>query len=386
MTSPATRLEYLDAMRATLMMLGVALHTSQIYNPGLTWLISSDDESAFFYYLSHVIAAFRMPTFFFLSGFLSMLVLARRGPRAFMSLRIKRLVIPLLTTALTLNVLQAWLLNVTHWRSIGFADFFLRGEWLQHLWFLVDLLLYVSVLSLATTYGRSRASSRALRSLCERVPFVLLLAALPLLQVLFAAPGTLGLPVHRELIGTMTFLTLTQYLPFFAVGALAYSKEKFFDKFSSQPLPLLALGLALAVGIREFVPLLPSPAETAADTYLHFAINWLCICAFLRLFRMLVRRVTPTLRYLSDASYTVYLFHHIIVICLGLVFIDLSVSPALAYVLIVPLTLLTTFLLHSFVVGRYEAISLLFNGRRPRGSRGTTRAVDSNRPASALTP
>src|SRR5262245_11190891 len=98
MVREAGRIEYLDVMRATLMMLGVALHTSQIYNPGADWLIQAEDASPFFYHLSQTINAFRMPSFFFLSGFLSTMLLLRKGPRQFLLLRLRRIALPLLTT------------------------------------------------------------------------------------------------------------------------------------------------------------------------------------------------------------------------------------------------------------------------------------------------
>lgn len=377
MSISARRLEYLDVMRATLMMLGVVLHASQVYNPRHTWLVASPDAPAFFYYLSHAITAFRMPAFFFLSGFFSMMLIVRHGPGPFMRARLMRLALPLLTTALTLNALQAWLLNVTGWTDIGFADYFARGEWVQHLWFLVNLLLYASLLTFAGKRAGIAVWFGKLRAEMERIPFPVLLAGLPLLPLMFAALGAIGIPVSRELVGTMTAFSLFQYLAFFIVGCFVYTHEGLFAKFTSQPLLPLALSLSFALALDPLLPRLPALPESVIAIYLHFLAGWLGLCLFLSLFRRLSHRITPGWKYFREASYTVYLFHHLVIVSLGIVFIDLAVPAPVGFALIVAMTLVITFCVHTFLVARYQALCLLFNGKR------ATERPDVHRPVTA---
>ena len=364
MTIATQRIESLDVMRASLMVLGVVLHTAEIYNPRGAWLVHSDMGSAFFYYLTEFITAFRIPAFFFLSGFLSTMTVLRRGPKPFFLQRLRRIGLPLAMTGLTLNALQIWLLYVTGWSTIGLADFVLRGEWIQHLWFLINLLVYVSVLALLTSVSPTLAGLRALSNLLNLIPFPLLLALLPSITVFLLSLNKVGVPIYQPLLLNTTDLhSLFQYLLFFFVGCLAFLNENLFEKFSSQRFSALALWTSLLLTLHVYLSSLPDSLPMIAGMlYLHCALSCLGICAFLRLFTALVKRITPSWRYLSDASYTVYLFHQIIVVGLGIVFIDLALPAAVGFILVVPITLLITFFLHSCLISRYQLPSLLFNG------------------------
>jgi glucan biosynthesis protein C len=362
MTDSTGRIEYLDVMRATLMMLGVALHAS-LYSPNGPWLIQAEDRSTFFYLLSQTINAFRMPSFFFLSGFLSTMLLLRKGPRLFLRLRITRIAVPLLTTALTLNVLQTWILDSTHWIETGVADYFLNGVWVQHLWFLVNLLVYICILAFIATVHRTPII-KWLHTMLNRMPFWLMLVLLPLLSVFIVALSRLGIPVYANLLGFTTLITLFQYFPFFMVGCLAFANEALFEKFTTQRFPVLLLWVLLALTLRIWLSDKDSMLTAGLTIYLQCSINWLCICAFFSCFRLLVRRVTPFWQYLSDASYTGYLFHHVVVVCLGLVFIDLAIPAPIGFALIVSATLAITFSVHSLLISRYPTLALLFNGTK----------------------
>lgn len=360
------RIEALDVMRATLMVLGVVLHTAEIYNPSGMWLVHSDIGSPFFHYLAEFITAFRIPAFFFLSGFLSTMVVQRRGPKPFFLQRLRRIGLPLVATGLTLNALQTWLLDVTHWSTLGFTDFALRGEWVQHLWFLVNLLVYAGVLAFLGMFSRTLDWLGSMGALLNRLPFPVLLALLPLLTVFLLSLNKVGIPIHDGLLlSTTNLYTLFQYLVYFLAGCLAFVNQGLFEKFTSQQFLPLALWAVLALALSTWLINVPdAPLKTAGMLYLHCSVSCLGICAFLRFFKILVQRITPSWRYLSDASYTVYLFHQLVVACLGIAFIDLALPPSVGFILIVPLTLLITFFIHSFVIARHSILSLLFNGSR----------------------
>ena len=62
------RLHYLDAMRSILMILGIVLHSANVFSDS-DWAIQNIDTSVYFSYLVEVIHLFRMPAFFIVSGF-----------------------------------------------------------------------------------------------------------------------------------------------------------------------------------------------------------------------------------------------------------------------------------------------------------------------------
>ncbi len=346
------------------MMLGVVLHTSQIYNPIGSWLVRAEDGHIFFYYLIQTITAFRIPAFFFLSGFFSTMLILRTGYGAFFRSRLRRIAIPLVVTGLTLNMLQTWLLNATGWTDTGLAAFLLRGEWVQHTWFLVNLLAYVGVLTLLGTFSPTLAWFKVISAALDRMPFPVLLVLLPLPSVFLIGLGTVGVPIYTGVLGIMDLHTLFLYVAFFMVGCLVFSNDRLFTKFTSQKFTPLMLWASLALALYIWLPALPNELlKSVATTYLRFSIHWLGVCVFLRLFKALLHRITPLWKALSEASYTVYLSHHFVVVSLGIVFVKLAVPAVIGFVVIVPLTLALTFWLHSHLVARYPALSLLFNGK-----------------------
>lgn len=85
-----------------------------------------------------------MPAFFIVSGFFCYMTLNRYGARLFLRVRIPRILISLIITALTLNSLQNIILS--EYRplapSIFSVEYMLQGIWVSHLWFLISLIYY----------------------------------------------------------------------------------------------------------------------------------------------------------------------------------------------------------------------------------------------------
>jgi len=92
-TTPAPRYHAFDALRGTMMLLGIALHAAVPYGAG-AWFVHDGPRNvtvSIFLILVHV---FRMPVFFAMSGFFAALLLERLGPRGFIRHRVKRVVVP----------------------------------------------------------------------------------------------------------------------------------------------------------------------------------------------------------------------------------------------------------------------------------------------------
>jgi glucan biosynthesis protein C len=144
------RIHFLDAMRSTLMALGVVLHTANVYAVHGKWEIHDSCTHPVFDLLAAVIRSFRMPAFFIIAGFFAQMTIDRHGAHSFLSQRAKRLMIPFVTTTLTLNLLQFWLQYRYHAAVTGIAwqdpsvllQTFFAGNWIQHLWFLNVLGVY----------------------------------------------------------------------------------------------------------------------------------------------------------------------------------------------------------------------------------------------------
>lgn len=94
----------LDALRAFAMLLGIALHASLSFFP-IPWMVQDSQQQQspqLFANLFSSIHGFRMPLFFILSGYFTMLVYRRRGWRTMAWQRVVRILIPCVIGTYTL--------------------------------------------------------------------------------------------------------------------------------------------------------------------------------------------------------------------------------------------------------------------------------------------
>ena len=98
----------LDALRAVAMLLGILLHASLAYVPGIPWPVQDTQPAPWLGLLFLVIHGFRMPLFFLVSGFFTAMLWQRRGPRAMLAQRYKRVFVPLVLGFCTLLPLFDW--------------------------------------------------------------------------------------------------------------------------------------------------------------------------------------------------------------------------------------------------------------------------------------
>jgi glucan biosynthesis protein C len=92
---PTDRLHALDAVRAYALLLGVVLHSVAGFLqdfPIPSWADRPSTTAAVIYYVIHI---FRMSAFFLMAGFFARMVVERRGVKAFVKDRAKRIAVPL---------------------------------------------------------------------------------------------------------------------------------------------------------------------------------------------------------------------------------------------------------------------------------------------------
>ncbi len=91
----------LDALRSFAMLLGILLHATLAYFP-FPWPVQDPRQGPGFGIVFAAIHGFRMPLFFLLSGFFTMLVLRRSGVRGLLAQRALRILLPLAVAIVTI--------------------------------------------------------------------------------------------------------------------------------------------------------------------------------------------------------------------------------------------------------------------------------------------
>jgi len=126
-----------------------------------------------------------MPTFFILAGYFSVISFLHSHGRTFLFKRLLRLFLPFMTIVLTLNVLQALLLVSFGWQHYTIKSYILNGDWIQHTWFLINLITYTLISSFLIVYSREKIKLffAYLISKIELFSIYLLLAFLPFINI-----------------------------------------------------------------------------------------------------------------------------------------------------------------------------------------------------------
>ena len=159
------RFHSLDAMRAILMLIGVYFHLAHAYTPFYTgWARNQETTSMFFGFFILSSNSFRMHAFFLIAGFFGALLYERKGARAMIENRFKRIFLPL--------IVMIWPISISIRFSQEFANYQLKGmsftdsitnsisifksleilPWsTQHLWFL-NFLFFMSFFAFLTKY------------------------------------------------------------------------------------------------------------------------------------------------------------------------------------------------------------------------------------------
>jgi peptidoglycan/LPS O-acetylase OafA/YrhL len=343
MSTRAERYDGFDVLRAGAILLGVFSHAARAYVPGIGryYPIADPASHALFFVLSSVVNSFRMQVFFALSGFFAHLVLERRGTRAFLRDRARRLVVPFCGA---LPVIVAMDLLVRSWSASQglLSPLYREGRaWSPtplHLWFLQYLFLYCLIAWALARRGVTGARAARWLARALRRPEALVLLALPLALLLALYRGVN--PARSFLPQPMTFL---EYACFFGTGWLLWDARASLDPLRRRGGGLAAAGLLLALALAM------SPIQWRfAGRALFACVPWLVTFGAIGLTLRVQNAPRPRLRFLVEASYWVYLVHLPIVQLLQVALAGVAWPATLKFLCVVSSTFLVT--LASFAV------------------------------------
>ena len=315
MSSPAKRLHHLDAARALLLLLGLPFHvaTKAIFEstpPAVDFqqsLLIGGWAS-----LTHV---FRMFAFFMLAGYFAGMIRERKGTKAWLAERTRRLGLPFAASLLTLGALQFHLQDLLlHKSSPAFLGLPLA---LDHLWFLVVLLGFC-VTYAAEPMQRLRPGSGVQRAMLLEGPGgPILLASLALWGLLRYALEQVP-PIPNAPSETLLWQQYVFHAAGFALGVLAWHGqlgERIFALRSPWIIPGLVVLLVPYVPLDPLIrpalgkEIYPNLAGTLTLRALELPLAYLMSLALFRLLAWAVRGPSKVVTFFVDGALAIYLFH-----------------------------------------------------------------------------
>jgi len=360
----------MDFLRMALMLSGIIFHAGLFYTcaklEGI-WPIKEVDCHLGYDILCGWLHLFRIPAFFVIAGFFAALLTTKYGVAKMSINRIRRIALPFIVSWLILYpivLMSVWLLNhlgedqVLQNSLVGLFSkelFDYRPRYTLHLWFLYYLVIFYIILII-------------LRKLLNRLttfPFWILFGSTIVISGLGFYFSSLN-----EFDGPYSFIpdlySLLGFAPFFLFGYLLYANQKWISLFSRWHVQflvtsLLPLGFYLLIR-KEWIELGEITAKISRIV-LSLSFSWLMILGLIGWVSRKFIHPNRLIRYLSDASYWVYLIHLPLILLVGGLLNQIIHHSLLVWLMNIILTTTITLLSYHYLV-RSTLIGKWLNGRK----------------------
>ena len=379
----------LDALRGSMMMLGIVLHASELYlaaPPPQIPLPTDRNNAVVFDLLFHLIHSFRMPTFFVLAGFFASLLVEKRGVLGTYKNRAARILAPLLVAMVTILPLTG-LFMIDFVLSARFGTINLIPDPGQmktlhqemsaagmpvgrpspaHLWFLLYLLYFYLLIPLCQHLVK--------RSLVLKQGVARLLAS-PFFLIVFGLYTAATLWPYRGGQVLAGFIYFEPHLPsvlyygsFFVLGYLFHHHRTILETFKRYlpwyaGLAIILFPLSIYLSYSEYAASAPVPGLHLAAVLAHGLCTWtliyLAIGCALRFFDY----ASPWILYTSQSSYWVFLVHLPVVALTAWLLTQYDFPAILKFLCVVGFTSLACFVSYHYLV-QNTLISDFLSGRR----------------------
>ena len=393
-TSASERLHALDAVRAGALLLGVVLHTTLSFLEPRTWVVGDVSTSPVMNGTYFVIHVFRMTLFFLIAGFFARLLLHRRGTGGFVRNRAVRILAPLaifwplvMVSTVVAIIIAA---NLAGEEVPGATPMTLHTFPLTHLWFLYWLLvLYVLALAVRAVVNLLDPDGARRSGLVD--PIVRTVVARDLTPLVVGAPLCVAFLLKQDWLLWYGVPPAENGLIPNPVGLVAYGCAFGFGWLLNRQVEVIRVwerryrrnlvaavvltGIALAmVGLTPDTEPEGLGWHKVGYAVVYTLAVWAWTMGLIGAAMRHLSRPNPSIRYVADASYWVYVVHLPLVMALQAAVSQVAVPWFVKFPAILLVTYPLTLLSYRYLV-RYTFIGALLNGRRRRSVEPAEAAV-----------
>ena len=373
---------WVDGLKV-LAVLGVFVYHSAMVYAYVRWVITNQTHSVLLSLFAGVGFSMGMPLLFLLSGAASFFALRKLGAGRFVSLRFRRLIIPMLAGLVLLSPLQAYLslrsrgsldisLGQYYQQFFTGMDAYFSPRWLAnygyHLWFLGFLFLYSAIgLPVFSWLGgrNGRRFTGWLAGVCLR----------PGGLVLFVAPPAVVQMVLRARFPWYTdWADFAYWLMFFVAGYVLLTDPRFQQAIAATWQASLAivagsaaiLGAFALVGLASGIESNPEYSLAAATYYIARTVNtWSVVVLVLALGIHAFNRPNRWIDHGSEAVLPFYVLHHPVVVLVAFFVVQWNAGLWIKFGVQTVLAFALTMGLYELIVRPFNSIRQLF-GLKPR--------------------
>lgn len=381
MTALNQRLHYMDNLRALVMLVGVFYHASHAYNAQTNplWFTADTVHSPLFMVVFEFIHMWRMPIFFVIAGFFTALLIQRRDMKGMLKNRLLRVGAPLVVfwplVIAALYVSFIWAFENVEKKSVMLE--FLSDKqkmpngplhflgW-AHLWFLFYLMIFYAL----TLVIKQLPLSKIKTAILNMHP-TLAITILPLLLL----PGLSSTIIHLR--PTNPFMPqiwgILFFGMFFAYGYILFSSSRLVDYFQRTWPFLLIASFIIFIPFGFLHPHVSSnPIAPIVQPQWNVRLPLMLCIAYVSTFMSIVGLVVAKkvlnkksnlMRYMSDASYWIYIIHLPVLFLIQFWLLDQNGGVVYKFLFSSFVTLAICLAGYSLFV-RWSPVGWLLNGKR----------------------
>lgn len=358
------------------MLLGILLHAGITYGTGNYqdfWPIKNEQTSIAFDIIIAIIHHFRMPVFFVTAGFFSALLFYKKGPRAMLLNRAKRILLPFLAAVLIVYPMSyfafAFSKAAFDGNSAPFASALKAitgGAFLPfnvlHLWFLYFLVFYsFAGWLIATIFQKNSGFTISSKKAFSFILHNRWLSVICVSILIFLCFFWIGAPYlvtnNSWKIDPPIFVT---YFLFFQIGWIIFKTDSL-NKLSKNPI----LQLSAATVLFFVLIFIPWPQTNTALVIREALSAFLCtlyVFGFLALFLKYFGNFSNRFNYIMEASYWVYIIHLPVIAFLPGLLSKWDISLSIKFITCILATLFISFLSYHYLV-RNTIVGKFLNGK-----------------------
>jgi glucan biosynthesis protein C len=354
----------LDFLRAFAMMMGLVMHAPLLFwQPDFAKVFGIENiapAEEWINIIGRYINNWRMPLFFLLSGFFSVLIIKRKGTSQFIRDRLIRVGLTCLVFSSLYDIADG---------SFDFTT--------QHLWFLYELMIFVFCFSFL--YRVQTIKDLLDREISTRILLILflwLVATVPLANILNNwwhplawKPSTTYFDLK---LGNMVY-----YFSYFLVGVIFYSNQHIFTKLKNSK-TILAIGILavlafllrvysdyLTLGgiddLRNLAQMQFDPIMVICNSLL-IGVNTILWCLFfIGLTSKFIVSGSAILRWFVELSYPIYIIHIIPIAMMSALFYRAGLSQPVIFVLTIIAGFIVCVILY-YILIKFTPLNWLING------------------------
>lgn len=371
------RLHSLDSLRAIMMMLGLVLHSVITYDTivhGAEWPMKDPNYThESMTWLMWFIHIFRMPVFFIVSGFFGALLFYDRSPKKMLKNRIKRVLFPFIVFLFLLwpfvlfgftysNMVFGGVENALNEAlNIFSQSTTYMPPHTMHLWFLYYLFLFVIVsFGLGILMHKFQKFSSKINSIFNQILKNHLLRVVVFSAITFCVLKFMNQTwVDTSTSFTPDFNTFIFYFLFYMFGWVLFKSKHLLDSFMKHDILSTILGTILFTLTYFYKDVINNEILMASNA----VTVWLFSFGIIGLFIKYASKHSSKMRYISDASYWVYLLHLGFTAIFPGIIADLNIPGPLKAFIICALTTMICFITYHFLV-RATFVGKFLNGRK----------------------